>query len=528
MPIEPFQHIPLGRTGLTTTRLGLGGASIGGLFRPVADADAVALVDHAWSLGIRSFDVAPLYGYGAAERRMGAALARRPRDEFVLSTKVGRLVRASDAIAPGADVDRQSDGTRDDAYYAGTEGRRIVFDYSADGVRRSVEESLERLGLDRVDILYIHDPDEHWEAALSGAYPALERLRSEGTVRAIGAGMNQAAMLARFADETDMDVFMVAGRYTLLDQAALPELLPRCVAKGIAVMVVGVMNSGVLADPGSGAHFDYQPAPGTIVDRVRRLTEVCDRHGVPLRAAAIQFSLAHPAVVGLIAGVRTRRPPRRLPRRDASAHPDRALGRAPARGTHPARGARAALTRAGMAPRPEPSAAGHRREEDQGVGLADGRVERLQVAHIGVIEERVDEPVQLAVGREDLGLQRGVGGHEAGHDLAHGPARDLDDLGAAGGRAQRRWDADRAHAAPPGPAEPPSQASNAARLGRMTGASPGSPGRAMPSARPNVRASGVFSPFPVSSATTSSPSPMTPRRRAAATAPSVTPPAVSG
>jgi D-threo-aldose 1-dehydrogenase len=305
MSVEPFQHIPLGRTGLTVTRLGLGGASIGGLYRPVADADAIALVDHAWSIGVRSFDVAPLYGYGNGERRMGAALAGRSRDEFVLSTKVGRLVRSIDAMPPGAEVDRQSDGARDDAYYTGVDGRAMVFDYSADGVRRSVEESLERLGLSRIDILYLHDPDEHWEAALREAYPALERLRAEGTVRAVGAGMNQSAMLARFADETDMDVFMLAGRYTLLDQEALPELLPRCVAKGIAVVVVGVMNSGVLADPGRAARFDYQPAPDAIVDRVRRMSAVCERYGVPLRAAAIQFPLAHPAVAGLIAGVRT-------------------------------------------------------------------------------------------------------------------------------------------------------------------------------------------------------------------------------
>ena len=140
---------------------------------------------------------------------------------------------------------------------------------------------------------------------MRGAYPALERLRAEGTVRAIGAGMNQSAMLARFVAETDIDIVMLAGRYTLLDQEALPDLLPRCAERGVAVMVVGVMNSGVLADPAAGAHFDYRPAPDPVVDRVRRMAAVCERHGVPLRAAAIQFALAHPAVTGLIAGVRT-------------------------------------------------------------------------------------------------------------------------------------------------------------------------------------------------------------------------------
>jgi D-threo-aldose 1-dehydrogenase len=249
--------------------------------------------------------VAPLYGYGNGERRMGAALATRPRDEYVLSTKVGRLVRLRADIPPDADVDRQSDGTRDDAYYTDVGDRGLVFDYSADGVRRSLEESLERMGLSRIDIAYIHDPDDHVEAVMRGAYPALERLRAEGTVRAIGAGMNQSAMLARFVAETDMDVVMLAGRYTLLDQEALPDLLPRCAERGVAVMVVGVMNSGVLADPGAGAHFDYRPAPDPVVARVRQLAAVCDRHGVPLRAAAIQFALAHPSVTGLIAGVRT-------------------------------------------------------------------------------------------------------------------------------------------------------------------------------------------------------------------------------
>jgi D-threo-aldose 1-dehydrogenase len=305
MPVEPFQRIGIGRTGLTTTRLGLGGASIGGLFRPVDDADAIALVDHAWEIGVRSFDVAPLYGYGNGERRMGAALAPRPRDAYVISTKVGRLVRPRADIPADADVDRQSDGVRDDAYYTDLGDRGVVFDFSSDGVRRSLEESLERMGLSRIDIAYIHDPDDHWDGVMRGAYPALERLRAEGTVRSIGAGMNQSTMLARFVAETDIDIVMLAGRYTLLDQEALPDLLPRCAERGVAVMVVGVMNSGVLADPAAGAHFDYRPAPDPVVDRVRRMAAVCERHGVPLRAAAIQFALAHPAVTGLIAGVRT-------------------------------------------------------------------------------------------------------------------------------------------------------------------------------------------------------------------------------
>ena len=305
VPYEPFEPMPIGTTDLEVTRLGFGSASIGGLFRSVDDHDAVRTVDRAWDIGIRYFDVAPLYGYGNAERRLGLALARRPRTDYILSTKVGRLVRPTGSIPPGSDIDRQALGGREDAYYADTAGRRIVFDYSANGVARSLEESLERLGTDRIDLVFIHDPDVHWRSAIDGAYPALHRLREQGVVGAIGVGMNQSAMLARFAREAEMDAFLVAGRYTLLDQDALPVLLPLCLERGISVLIGGVMNSGVLADPRPGAHFDYGPAAPEVLDRARRLAAVCERHGVPLRAAAVQFPLAHPAIAGLIAGVRS-------------------------------------------------------------------------------------------------------------------------------------------------------------------------------------------------------------------------------
>jgi D-threo-aldose 1-dehydrogenase len=305
MTIDHGEQVPVGRTGLTVTRLGFGGASIGGLFTAVADDDAVDTLRHAWELGIRYFDTAPLYGYGASERRFGAALADRPRADYVLSTKVGRLVREMAAIPPGADIDRQALGGRDDAYYVVADPVRIVFDYSGDGVRRSIEESLERLRLDRIDIALIHDPDDHWREAIEGAWPALERLRSEGVIRAVGAGMNQSAMLTRFVRETSMDAVLVAGRYTLLDQEALAELLPACRERSVAVFVGGVMNSGVLADPKPGATFNYAPAPAAVIDRARRIGEACARHDVPLRAAAMQFPMAHPAVASLVAGVRT-------------------------------------------------------------------------------------------------------------------------------------------------------------------------------------------------------------------------------
>ncbi|MFL5778900.1 MAG: aldo/keto reductase [Chloroflexota bacterium] len=304
MTFDPAERVPIGRTGLSVTRLGFGGASIGGLFSAVADRDAIDVARHAWDIGVRYFDVAPLYGYGAGERRLGRALADRPRDAYVLSTKVGRVIRAPDAIGPETEIDRQALGDREDAYYAGTTDVKVVFDYSADGVRRSIDESLERLGLDHIDLALIHDPDEHWRVAIEQAYPALHRLREAGVVRAIGVGMNQAPMLARFAREGDFDAFLVASRYTLLDQSALDELLPLAVQKGTAILAGGVMNTGLLADPRPGTHYDYRPAPRDVIERAERIGRICARHRVPLKTAAIQFPLAHPAVTSVVAGVR--------------------------------------------------------------------------------------------------------------------------------------------------------------------------------------------------------------------------------
>jgi D-threo-aldose 1-dehydrogenase len=305
MTAGPRHRVTVGRTGVEVTRLGLGSAEIGGLYTALSDEQAIGVVERAWEHGVRYFDSAPLYGYGTAERRIGAGLAGRPRDEFTVSTKVGRLVVAHDRVPAGADVDRQSRDGVDDGNYGDVSDRRVIFDYSRDGVIRSVEESLTRLGLDRIDILFIHDPDEHWEAAIGEAYPALHDLRAQGVVGAIGAGMNQAEMLARFAREGDFDVFMIAGRYTLLDQPALRELLPLCEEKGIAAVAVGVMNSGIMADPRPGAYFDYRPAPDELVARAQRIAAVCARHGVSTKSAAIRFPLAHPAVVSVAAGVRT-------------------------------------------------------------------------------------------------------------------------------------------------------------------------------------------------------------------------------
>jgi D-threo-aldose 1-dehydrogenase len=280
---------------VTVTRLSFGAAAIGNLFTPVTNEAARAAVDAAWDAGVRYFDTAPHYGLGLSERRLGAALRDRPRAEYTVSTKVGRL------LVP-------DESTNDDDLangFAVPATHRRVWDFSADGVRRSIEESLRRLGLDRVDVVYLHDPDDHAEQAFHQAYPALERLRAEGTVGAIGAGMNQTAMLTRFLRDTDIDAVLCAGRYTLLDHQALDELLPEAAARGKSVVVGGVFNSGLLADPRPGATYDYAPAPGALLDRALRIQAVAGRHGVPLRAAALGFPLDHPAVASVLVGARS-------------------------------------------------------------------------------------------------------------------------------------------------------------------------------------------------------------------------------
>ena len=289
---------PLGRTGLRVTRLGLGCAPLGNLFREVDEEVAHAVVERAYEAGVRLFDTAPLYGFGLSERRVGHVLRTRPRDSFVLATKVGRLLRDD---AP-RDLTQYYRG---ESFWKGTPPVNPLFDFSYDGVMRSFDESLGRLGLDRIDVLHIHDPDDHHDQALSGAYRALDALRAQGVIRAVSAGMNQAEMEARFAREADFDCFMLAGRYTLLDQSGLRELLPLCAERGISIMNAGVYNSGLLANPRPGAHYDYVPAPGDVVDRALRIGATCERHGVPLKAAAVQFGLGHPAVATVVVGCRS-------------------------------------------------------------------------------------------------------------------------------------------------------------------------------------------------------------------------------
>jgi D-threo-aldose 1-dehydrogenase len=294
MITAPLRMRRLGRSPLQVTEVSLGAASIGNLFTEVDEEAARATIDAAWDGGVRAFDTAPHYGLGLSERRLGDALRHRPRSEYVISTKVGRLLQP---VPPPYGRDREG--------FAVPATHARVLDFSADGVRRSLAASLDRLGLDRIDIALIHDPDDYGEQALREAYPALERLRAEGVVGAIGVGMNGAGMLTRFVADTDIDVVLIAGRITLLDQSAADALLPLALQRGVAVLAGGVFNSGLLAAPAAGAYFDYQPAPAALVRRALELEAACGRYGVPLRAAAARFPLRHPAVASVLIGARS-------------------------------------------------------------------------------------------------------------------------------------------------------------------------------------------------------------------------------
>ena len=276
--------------------LGFGGAPIGNLYRDIDDETAIAAVTEAWDLGIRYFDTAPHYGLGLSERRLGEALSAQPREQFLLSTKVGRLIRP----AP-----RPTD--LDDEGFMVPGDRVRVRDYSGDGVRRSIDESLERLGTDHIDIVYIHDPDDYWAEAIDGAAPMLSQLRDEGVIGAWGAGMNQSEMLARFVRETDIDLVMQAGRYTLLEQGGREELIPECERRGVGIVNVGVFNSGILAneDPLAQAKYNYEEAPDEIVHKAQKLSVLAAAHGTTLPAVALAFSLRDPAVMNVTVGMRT-------------------------------------------------------------------------------------------------------------------------------------------------------------------------------------------------------------------------------
>ncbi|QHA08402.1 aldo/keto reductase [Streptomyces broussonetiae] len=284
----------LGRSGVDVTPLGFGAAPIGNLFTSLDDEQAHEAVRAAWQRGLRYFDTAPHYGLGLSERRLGAALRAYDRTRYTVSTKVGRRLEPA-----GSTGDDLANG------FAVPAAHRRVWDFSADGVRRSLEASLDRLGLDRVDVVYLHDPDDHAEQAFREGYPALEKLRGEGVVRAIGAGMNQTEMLTRFVRDTDVDVVLCAGRYTLLDQSAAADLLPAAAERGVSVVLGGVFNSGLLADPRPDATYDYGRAPAELLERAVLMQAVAERHGTTLRAAALAFCAAHPAVACVLTGPRS-------------------------------------------------------------------------------------------------------------------------------------------------------------------------------------------------------------------------------
>lgn len=273
-------------------KLGFGGAGIGNLYKAIPDGEALATVLAAWDAGIRYFDTAPHYGLGLSEQRLGAVLRDKPRNEFVISTKVGRLLEPNAA------------GGQDPEGFDVPATTRRVWDFSEAGIRRSIEDSLERLGLEHVDIAYLHDADVHdLQAGIDQGLPALEKLRGEGVVKAIGVGLNSAEAALECVEAADLDLVMLAGRYTLLEQPSVP-LLERCVARRTGVVNVGAYNSGLLARPEvpDDAHYNYHQAPPTVLERARRLAAVCRDFGVELPTAALQFPLRHPAVVNVTVG----------------------------------------------------------------------------------------------------------------------------------------------------------------------------------------------------------------------------------
>ena len=288
---------------LAFTELGFGCAPLGNLYRAISDAEADALLERAWDAGVRYFDTAPLYGYGLSETRLNRLLRGKPRDSYVLSTKVGRLLRA----VPSAE--REGIGK-----WFETPPRKEVYDYGYDGVMRSVEFSLERLGIDRIDILYAHDIDlfnhgtqEAVDARLAelmeGGYRALRKLRDERVIAAFGAGLNEWQPAQWLTERGDFDIFLLAGRYTLLEQESLATFLPLAATRGIGIVIGGPYNSGILATgPGEGASYNYAPAPPEILERVRRIQKICVLHGVRMLDAAFQFPLCHPSVVSIIPG----------------------------------------------------------------------------------------------------------------------------------------------------------------------------------------------------------------------------------
>jgi aryl-alcohol dehydrogenase-like predicted oxidoreductase len=295
--VNPRQRVRLGRTNVEVDQLALGLVPLGNLYRIVPEDVAQATLQAWWDRGQRTFDVAPVYGIGIAEERLGRFLEGKPRDEFVVSTKVGRPVRR------GAPPD--PDLTRDDEplFWGCSPEANPTYEYDRDAILWSLDESLRRLRLDRVDYVHIHDPDRHIPEASKQAFPALAELRAQGVIGAIGTGVNWSWVALAMAHECDLDCVMLAGRYSLLDQEGLRELLPMCERRGISVLDGGVFNGGFVADPRPGAKFQYAPCfDEALIARGQRIKAVCESHGVPIKAAAVQFPMGHPAVAAVVVG----------------------------------------------------------------------------------------------------------------------------------------------------------------------------------------------------------------------------------
>tara|TARA_R110002050_G_scaffold201093_1_gene336224 strand:+ start:11100 stop:12116 length:1017 start_codon:yes stop_codon:yes gene_type:complete len=301
--MNPFDKVQFGRTNLQVTPFGFGTAPIGNIFREIDEQTSDAMIQHAWDAGIRYYDTAPMYGHGLAELRTGHSLRWKEREEFILSSKVGRILKPA--------------RKKDIEYAPWTNAGRFTthFDYSYDGTMRAFEDSLQRLNLEYMDICFIHDIDvftrgdeqpEVFKAAMDGAWKALSKLRDECVVKAIGVGVNEWEVCHAALEQRDFDCFLLAGRYTLLEQDSLDKFLPLCEERGAAVVVGGGFNSGILATGAiEGAKYNYAPAPAEILDRVRKIEKVCLDYGVPLPAAALQFVVAHPAIPTFMAGTRT-------------------------------------------------------------------------------------------------------------------------------------------------------------------------------------------------------------------------------
>jgi D-threo-aldose 1-dehydrogenase len=288
--INPFQTSPLGTTALRLPKLGLGTVPLGGFPTAVPETQALGTIEQAWTAGIRYYDTAPFYGHGLSEEHLGHLLPSLPRDEFIVSSKVGRLL---------------VDGPPGESLFDGIPQRQVVPDLSYSAALASLEGSRARLGLDRIDVALIHDPDQRHDEAMQGAYRALVDLRKDGVLSAIGVGMNWSGPLARFVSEGEFDCVLCAGRYTLLEQDALDDLLPIALERKVSVVVGGAFNSGLLIAPGPGSTYNYAPAPPELIHRAQQLETTCREFDVPLRAAALQFALAHPAVTTVVIGART-------------------------------------------------------------------------------------------------------------------------------------------------------------------------------------------------------------------------------